>query len=294
MLNLDELPAAPLSEAEVLVQMPWGSEPGAVGRETDGADVGPMAIAAEPEGGLALLDTVNGRIYRFADDGSQREVVEIGLRTADDLVAREDGSLSLLAYRRLPSPHYEIRVLGRDGEWQEPRGVPAAATLPTGLMADGNRLYVEQRHGWLLGLDNAPRIWGRPAGRLLLRARRESDGAVLIEARDRMGQPAWRHRLVCPWPVTEILALETSAGHLALAIRHVEDESEVAPAAPNHETWLISLSPDGDVLGRTELIDRRITDAARPLALSHEGDLYEMRSDESGLAVLRYRFGGAR
>lgn len=291
---LSDLPAAPLAAPELVVQAPWGSEIGAFGRELDGSDLGPMAIAADPEGGVALLDTVNGRVVRFGDDGSRNETIELGLQTADDLVLRDDGSLAVLVYQRLPSPRHEIRVRSRSGEWAAPLAVPQAASLPTGLLAEGSRLYVEQRHGWLLGMENEPRIWGRPAGRLLLRALRDGDGSVVIEARDRTDQAAWRYRLVCPWPVTEVLALETSTTHLALVIRHVDNESEAAPNETGHQTWMVSLRPDGSVLGTTQLVDRRITDAGRPVALSNDGDVYELRTDEAGVSVLRYRFGGAR
>jgi len=293
-VRLSELAAAPFAEPEPILRASWGEEEGGYQREVQGSDLGPMAIAAQPEGGFAVLDTVGGRIYRYDEGGARLEVVRTHVETADDLVVLENGSLALLVYRRTPSPHHDVLVRARDGEWMQPRTVPSEATLPTGLLADGLRLYVEQRHGWLVSTDGSPRLWGRPAGAQLLRARRETDGSIILEARDRLGQGAWTRRIECPWPATEILALDSSAPYLALVLRHIEDESEATDSVPAHETWLVAFSHDGAPIGRTRLVDERITDAARPFSLSHDGDVYELLTEEAGVTVLRHRYGGAR
>jgi hypothetical protein len=293
-IRLADIPTGAFASPEVVVQAPWGTEDGAVGRETDDADVGPMAVAAETDGGVALLDTVGGRIYRYGPDGVRRESIQTHVETADDLVVLENGTLALLVYRRLPSPRHVVLQRSRDGEWQQPITVPADITLPTGLLADGARLYVEQRHGWLTALDASPGVWGRPAGAVLVRVQREDDGSVTIEARDRQDERAWLRRLECPWPVTDIVALEASSAHVAVVVRHIEDESEARGAVPGHETWLVALSGSGEPLGRTLLVDRRITDAGRPVTLAPDGDVFELQTDETGVTVLRHRFGGAR
>lgn len=293
-LRLNELPAAPFAAPEPIVRASWGEEEGAYQREMQGSDLGPMALAVDPEGGVAVLDTVGGRIYRYDDGGGQREMIGTAVETADDLVVLENGSLAMLVYRRTPTPHHDVLVRARDGEWLQPRTVPGDVTLPTGLLADGPRLYVEQRHGWLFSTDGSPRLWGRPAGAHLLRARRETDGSIIFEARDRLGNAAWTRQLLCPWPVTEILAVDSSSPYLALVVRHIEDESEATGSAPAHETWLVAFAHDGDAIGRVRLVDERVTDAARPFSLSPEGDIYELQTEGAGVTVLRHRFGGAR
>jgi len=293
-IRLSELPDAPFAAPEPVVRASWGVEEGAYRREMQGSDLGPLALAADPEGGVVVLDTVGGRIYRYDDDGAQREMISTAVETADDLVMLDDGSLGLLVYRRTPSPHYDVLVRARDGEWAQPRTVPAEVTLPTGLLADGTRLYVEQRHGWLVSTDGSPRLWGRPSGANILRARRETDGSVLLEARDRMVSATWSRQLRFPWRVTEILALDSSMPYLAIVVRHIEDESEAEGHVPAHETWLIAFAHDGTALGRVRLVDERITDAVRPFSLSPAGDIYELLTEEAGVTVLRHRFGGER
>jgi hypothetical protein len=253
-----------------------------------------MALAAEPDGGVAVLDTVGARINRYGADGAPREVVATEVETADDLVALDDGALALLVYHRLPAPRYEVRQRDRDGRWRQPLPAPAAATLPTGLFADGASLLVEQRHGDLLPLDGGARRWGRPAGSLQLRALREPGGLVVVEARDRQGERRWVRRLECPWPVTEIRALEAADALVAVVVNHVFDESGLPDGEAGHESWLVAFAHDGRPLGRARVQDSRITDATRPFALARAGDLYEMLTDEDGLTVLRHRLGGGR
>ncbi len=279
---------------EAIVQATWGDGVGAFGRENSGSDLGPMALTAELDGGVAVLDTVGARVYRFTPEGATREMVSTGVETADDLVVLDDGSLALMVYQRLPAPHYEILQRDGEGRWLQSRPAPQEATMPTGLFADGSTLLVEHRHGQLLSVDGASPRWGRPAGALQLRALREPGGVVVIEARDRQGERQWVRRLQCPWPVTEIRALESSSSYIALIVNHVIDASTLTEGESGHETWLVAFAHDGRPLGRARLEDRRVTDAMRPFALSPEGDLYEMQTDDDGLRVLRHRFGGAR
>ena len=284
-LDFDQLPAAPLSDAEVFARAGWGDGEGEVDRELAAAHTGPMAIAAGAGGALALLDTVGGRIHRYDGQGGLEATVAIGVETGDDLVALPDGALAVLVYQRRPEPHHELRVFDRDGGRRAALAAPRAATMPTALLSDGDQLLVEQRHGWALAADGSARRWGRPVGDLLLRA--EVDGrALTLTARSRSGQAAWVRRLEAPWSITEVLTLDGCDRFVVVAFRRV-DEAEAS-----QESWAVLFTLDGAPLGRHPLRDELVTDAGRTLTVSPGGDLFELTTDEAGAAVLRSRWQG--
>jgi hypothetical protein len=294
LVSLASLPAAAFAGAEVFVEGPWGEGEDAFARETVAAHTGPMAIAAEPGGGLSVLDTVAGRVHRFDAEGRRLATLPIPVETGDDLVAMPGGGFAVLAYEREPEPHHLVLSFDRRGLSLGSRLAPQAATLPTALVADGPRLLVEQRHAWLLPVDGSPREWGRPSGDLLLRASLTPARAARVTARDREGQLLFETELDASWPVTEVLALEASESLVALVVRHVF-ESPADPEAPGgQETWLVALDREGAPLGRLELRDSRVTDSGRPVALGPGGDVFELQTTDAGVTVLRYRFQGGR
>lgn len=288
---LGELASLPFAGPEVMVAAAWGHGEGEVSREDVAARTGPMAIAAGPDGvgaGVDVLDTVGGRVLRFDDRGALRSTVALGVETGDDLVARPDGSLAVLAYHRLPAPGYEILTIAADGAALARQEAPQAATMPTALLADGatGALGVENRHAEVHPLDGSPRLWGRPAGALLLRAEAVAaagGGLVQVTARDRAGQIAWERAIEVPWAVVEVLGLEGCDPYVAVVVRGVEPDS--------HETYLVALDRGvGAPLGRLRLRDARVTDAGRPVALGRGGDVFELATDDAGASVLRYRW----
>jgi hypothetical protein len=292
--SLGELDELPFAGPEELVRAAWGRGDGEVSREDVAARTGPMAIAAEPGagGGVNVLDTVGGRVLRFDGRGALRATVPVGVETGDDLAALPDGSLAVLAYHRLPAPGTEVLTFSADGAPRVVREAPQAATMPTALLVDDaaghGTLGVENRHADVLPLDGSPRLWGRPAGDLLLRAEvfpgsEAGGGLVQVTARDRAGQLAWERDLEVPWAVVEVLGLEGCDRYVAIVLRGVEPEF--------HETYVVALdSAEGVPLGRLRLRDARITDAGRPVALGRGGDVFELATDEGGASVLRYRW----
>jgi hypothetical protein len=249
-----------------------------------------MAIAAEADGGLAVLDTVGGRVLRFDRRAELRAAVPIGAVTADDLALRSDGGFAVLVYERLPEPHHDVVAFDGAGAAISQQSAPQAVTLPTALEADGDRLLVEQRHGWLHAVDGSRRQWGRPAGELQLRASLTSDRAVQIAARGRDGGERFETNIECPWPVTELLALDGRGPYVAVVLRRIHEADDAGPAW--HETWLVALDRSGAPLGRLELRDSRVTDAGRAVSVGPTGDVFELVTDESGARVLRYRYRG--
>lgn len=290
-VEFEALPPATLSSPSAVVEAPWGDSEGAFQRETVAAHTGPMAIAADHDEGLWIVDTVGARLYRYGANGSLRSVVSTGLETVDDLAVLSDGKVSLLAYRRTPTPGHSLLTVDAQGALEAERVAPQGASLPTALVTDGDRIYVEHRHEWLHPESGEERLWGRPAGDLLVRARLD-EGDVVLWTMDRTGQSVWNLRIDTPFRVTELLALESAQPYIALVMRHIEIDSEGEPIG--HQTWLVTVSYEGEALGTLRLVDSRVTDAGRPFALSPDGDVLELVTNEEGVTVLRYdNLGGA-
>jgi hypothetical protein len=288
MVALADLAALPVAGPEVLVSAPWGRGDGEVSREDVGAHTGPMAIAADRIGGVAVLDTVGGRVLRFDGRGALAAAVPIGVETGDDLAVLPDGSFAVLAYHRLPAPGHEVLTFAAGGALRARQEAPQAATLPTALLVDGAALAVESRHENVHPLDGSARLWGRPAGGegrgALLRAEVPAGGGLVqVTARDRAGQIAWERAIEVPWSVVEVLGLEACDEYVGVVLRGVESEL--------HETYLVALDLEaGAPLGRLRLRDERVTDAGRPVAIGRGGDVFELSTGEAGATVLRYRW----
>lgn len=297
-LTLEALPSGPFTATdEVFLRAPWGDEDEAFERELLGAQTGPMAMTALGDGGLAILDTVAGQVHRYDQQGSLREISRIGVETGDDLASLPDGGFAVLAYRRLPRPSYEVLRFAVDGGAPTRVAVPAAITLPTALLAEGDRLYVEHRHRHVRPLDGSPRLSGRPEGEAAIRARLTENGRLRLSAAERRsGQPLWQVELGAERPITEILALETSSELVCVVLRFVEEIDLEANSPALQSTWLVTFDDSGHPLGRIELRDQRVTDASHPFALSDSGDFFELVTTDQGVNVLRYTLmeGGSR
>jgi hypothetical protein len=290
-VDFEAIPPAALSASSVVVEAPWGDSDGAYQRELEGAHTGPMAIAADPDEGFWVVDTVGARLNRYGADGSLHQVIPTGVETVDDLAAGPAGKVTLLAYRRTPTPGHSLLTIDRQGSLESERAAPQGATLPTALVADGDQIYVEHRHEWLHPESGGARLWGRPAGELMVRARLD-EGDVVLWTLDRTGQAVWNLRIDMPVRVTELLALESSRPYMAVVMRHIETDTDGEPIG--HRTWLVAVSHAGETLGVLQLVDRRVTDAGRPFALTPDGDVLELVTSEEGVTVLRYeRVGGA-
>lgn len=286
-IDFNSLDPLPLLGPESFVRAPWGAERGALSREDEGARTGPMAIAADPDGGLAILDTVGGRVLRYDGQGTLQATLPIGVETGDDLVVLPDRSLAVLAYRHAPTPGYDLLSFESDGTLRFRRPTPAAATMPTALLVetenDDATLLVENRHAAVHPVDGSPRRWGRPVsgGNLFVRVQLVDGGLVLLTARDRSGQLAWERSLEVPWRVTEILDLSSCDEYVALILRGIEPS--------HHETHVVAFDQVGTPLGTLALHDRRDTDAARPFTISRSGDIFALETNDEGATVLRYR-----
>ena len=64
-------------------------------REGEGASIGPGSFAADDQGRLYVLDTVNNRVQVYAPDGKHLRSIQLKGEMPEDLTLRPDGSLTV-------------------------------------------------------------------------------------------------------------------------------------------------------------------------------------------------------
>jgi hypothetical protein len=75
----------------------YGNDATSIGsvREGEGAHIGPGSFAADDQGRLYVLDTVNNRVQVYAPDGKHLRSIELKGEMPEDLTLRADGSLTV-------------------------------------------------------------------------------------------------------------------------------------------------------------------------------------------------------
>ncbi len=161
---------------------PWGSGKDALGRERpeEGNPLGPMSLAADKQGGIWVLDGVNGRVVRRNAEGRVESVTKVDYAEPQDIAVGEDGSLAVLdRYTEKSVAVYDpsgnlAGELPLEGEFISDVGEV------TGVFVDGKDVFVEREHGQLVRIgdvhgqvaDPPVEVPGRPSrdGQLWLHA----------------------------------------------------------------------------------------------------------------------------
>src|SRR5262249_9712385 len=202
-------PTAATASGTVVIKGGYGSEPGQSGRrrEQEWNPEAPMAVAAGPNGQLAVVDQVNRRILRYKD-GKLVGTINTGGDTVQDIAFGRDGKLLVLD--RLVDGN--LQVYGADGKLANEvalagKGVTENGTI-TGVFSDDDGIYVESDHDSVVRIadaagqsdQNRPPLAGRPSrdGRSLLAAEitDAAAGIVSVSAADRSsGQTTWKQSL---------------------------------------------------------------------------------------------------
>ena len=166
--------------------LPWGEEPGHVGR-TDGGDdrdpLGPSSFAVGPSGELAVADWVNERISVFDADGTYREL-PLPERVTVDLAVGADGRIALVGLGMGARVH-ELSADGRPlGSYPVALGAPVRVVAPGDgpVVMIGPGQWVPVRTPKGQALDQA----GEDAGR-----RASPDGALSQALADDRFAVAW-------------------------------------------------------------------------------------------------------
>ncbi len=286
--------------ARRVLRAPWGSGPGAFGKEETGARLGPSAVAAG-RGRIYILDRIHGRVQVFDLSGRLRGVLPAGSRTVDLLAAGGGGKVLVLdAFVKK-----EIRILEKD---KAPRVLPLPAPprpglLPSGIFAGKDKILLEWGHALVTALP-CPGIEpllpypllpppggflpGRPTAAGWVQAARSKEGLALVMGRKGKKIPEER-----VYPVRGgvecVLDLESDrAGRTAVALFPWDD--------PGRRVLVMILSPEGRLLAARRIPDGSITDLMSRFSLSPEGLLYQLRTTSKGVEVLEWdwrRWGNA-
>ncbi|MGZ3426040.1 MAG: hypothetical protein ACXVCV_05285 [Polyangia bacterium] len=290
----------------VVIRGGYGSGENQFGRrrEAESNPEAPMAVAAGPDGQLAVVDQVNRRILRY-DHGKLVGTISTGGDTVQDLAFAKDGKLLVLD--RLVDGN--VQIYGSDGKLANElslagKGVPEGGGV-TGLFADDDGIYVERDHESVVRIADASgrvdpnrrELVGRPSrdGRLLLAAEiaDAAAGDVLVTAVDRAsGQPAWKQPLHLGIPIVHIITLDSDRAGLVYLAVDVGHETASPPFVLTDERILVSrLGGGGAPRGMLEIPPLPTADESfRPITVDDDGAVYVMAAGDAGLAVTRYVF----
>ena len=299
-------PATTSSGGKVVIRGSYGGGDGQFGRRRDPESnpEAPMAVAAGPDGQLAIVDQVNRRILRYKD-GKLVGTVAIGGDTVQDVAFARDGKMLVLD--RLVDGN--VQVYGADGKLMNEvplagKGVDEGGGV-TGVFTDDDGIYVERDHESVMRIadasgksdPNRPELVGRPSrdGRTLLAAEiaDAANGDVLVSAIDRSsGQPAWKQPLHLGIPIVHIITLDSDAAGLVYLAVDVGHETATAPFQIYDEHILaLRLGSGGAPRGVLSIPPLPTADESfRPITVDDDGSLYVMAAGDSGLVVTRYVF----
>jgi len=280
-------------ETGVIVRGPWGSGPGQFGKVDEASRPGPMDFAVTDKG-LYVLDPVNTRVQLFGWDGGFKQAIPIGTKTADFLAVDERGQVVVLD----AFVQRDLRIFSPAGELVAQKRLPGSIGLPSTVLTEDGRIYIEERHNLVYEVSVTGERSGAPAqvvGSLAGRPRpgrhaavhvtKEGTHAVVIRtARDAAAaQPV---TLQFPRPISAVVGVEFDEnGRIYVAA--------TSPRDPGRDAWkadvlLTVLGPDGLLVGALCLPDAYITDHYRKLGVSRTGDIIQMQTTADGVRFVRW------
>ncbi len=285
----DETAAA---EGDLILRGSWGTEPGQFGKRDEASRPGPMDFAWVHEM-LYVLDPVNARVQVFDPAGGSVRVIAIDTHTADFLHVADDGAVTVLdAFVRR-----EFRIFRADGSLRLTARVPDTISLPSAIAADGDRVWIEERHDRVFELDASEAQTGQAApvvrslpgrpitGSRFAHARKLADGSIEL----RIGAESLdqkRHTLRFPGRIEAVTALEMDgADRTYVAVRRV---NRAADGPAKADLLVARLGPDGQPDGVQALPDAYVTDHYRKLCVTASGELIQMQTTEKEVRFIRW------
>lgn len=279
---------------ELILRGGWGPGLGEFGKRDEASRPGPMDFALV-DGTLYVLDPVNARVQVFDLASGSVRAMEINTHTADFLHVARDGTVTVLdAFVRR-----EFRVFAADGSLRRTARVPDTISLPSAVAADGDRVWIEERHDRVFELDAsearpgqaAPvvrNVPGRPiAGDRFVHARKLADGSVDLRI-GAEGSGQNRRTLRFPGRIEAVTALETDgADRTYIAVRRA---GRAAEGSARSDLLVTRLRPDGYPDGTRVLPDAYVTDHYRKIFVTPSGELIQMQTTEEDVRFVRWTF----
>ena len=272
-----------------LLILPWGQAPGQVGhrRESESMQEGPMALDVAPDGRIAVLDQVNGRVQVFSV-GQPVQILPIQRDTFQDVAFDDAGRL--FALDRLGVPEV-VALTG--GGLQVPtvgEGLDEGAAA-TGLfpMADG--LWVESEHETLVHISDAQghaltertQVPGRvgQTGRQLVVAKVIGPQQVTVRVREATGAVTFTAQLQFAWALDGIREVAIDAQGQTLVVVDLAQDGQRRLTA-------VVLDAKGMELRRTELPPPTQPDEQfRSVRLGPDGALYLLQCGADAATVVK-------
>jgi hypothetical protein len=288
--------AAPTTN--VFAKEKWGSGLDELGRLTgkESNPEGPMSLAPGANGGVVVLDQVNGRLVKLGPDGKPMGEVRTNLAAPQDLAVGKDGTTAVLD--RLADK--SVQILGPDGKVLgalpvEGKGIPEGGAV-TGVFVDGDKVYVEREHQQLVLIgdtsgrpsDARTEIPGRPTrdGQSYVNAWIDTPPTTSFYVTSTQRDPQ-AHRFT-----RQVTLLETAIGLLLLdtdraGIIYVGALGEAADGSQT--IVLVCLEPQhGEILGETTLPPSTMPEETfRTLMVQDSGGVMYALPSEEGEQILR-------
>ncbi|HET8725528.1 MAG TPA: hypothetical protein VFM53_15120, partial [Anaeromyxobacteraceae bacterium] len=284
---------------QVLVRGSIGSGPGHFGlqgnpsREDEDA-LGPPAFAVGPGGSLLVLDVLNGRVQRFDPKGKYAGSFPVGRPGADpifesDLAVADDGAIFLVSEGETPTlTQFDAsgKVLLSGALPPSFKGVDqllAVRGRPTFLMLNGQSVRAELGWGGIRAEGPLP---GLPAGDVYVQAERAGRWSVLVRFAAADGRIRRTVNLRSAVPVTRVRLVGVNRrGDVVVAVDRQDAADDESTRA---EILLVSLSPQGQVVGTVVVPpgDRRWL--FREFALAPDGAVIQMQSDLAEVRLVRW------
>lgn len=285
--------AAPPSAVVDRALLPWGKGKLQLGRVLQGEQnpEGPMALDADADGRVWILDQVNSRLVRLDRQGGWHWIP--ASRTAQELAVDGPGHVWLLD--RLVSKNL-TRIDTKLGELVQ--AVPLAGPqdepwLITALQMHGGELWAEYEHAQLRRVtgSGAAVLEGRPTAdnRWLLKALRVPPNRAALAGRqpgsavDQAPQLAIQAEFA--WPVMQLVELGGKTGdRLWLVADLVQLDAEDRPVQRRREALLID--DRGQELRRVELCaPSGPEEQLRSARVGQDGHLYSLCLGDKGVLV---------
>jgi len=256
--------------------------------------LGPPSFAVGPQGGLYVLDTLNGRVQRF--DGHGRFTVAYPLARGagdpvmeSDIAASEEGGIFVFTEGDSPSlVQYDAagKVVLSAALPPSFKGVDQVIALrqrPLFLMLNGQAVRGEL--GWG-GIRSEGPFPGLPAGGVFVQAERAGRWMVVLRFLAADGRVRRAVHLRSTIPVARVRLVGVSRhGEVVLAVDRAEGNDDQASRA---EVLLLAVTPQGQLAAAVAVPpgDRRWE--FREFALAPDGSVVQMQSDLAEVRLVRW------
>ena len=291
-------PARPQPD-QVVVRGSTGTGPGQFAlqgnpeREDEDA-LGPSSVAVGPQGGLYVLDGLNGRVQRFDAHGRFTVQFPIGRGGAEtvteaDVAVSDDGRVFVFTEGESPTlVQYDASGRQLLGAVLPPsfKGVDllfAGRQRPLFLMQNGQTVRADL--GWE-GVRAEGPFPGLPAGDLFAQAERSGRWTVVVRYVAADGRPRRTVQLRSRVPVSRVRLVGVNRrGDVVVAVDRVAGGEHTAAEG---EVMLLAVTPHGQLAGAVSVPpgDRRWQ--FREFALAPDGSVVQMQSDVAEVRLVRW------